>query len=61
MGADVVDLEDVRMVQDARGARFLLEAAEAVAVVGESRRQDLDRDVAGEPRVAGAVDLAHAS
>ena len=28
---------------------------------GESRRQRLDRDHAVEPRVAGAIDLAHAA
>ena len=47
------------MVQDPARAGLLLETAQAVGVGGEGRRQDLDRDVAAEPRVAGAVDLAH--
>ena len=33
----------------------------AVGVRGKLRRQELQRDVAIEPRVAGTIDLAHAS
>ena len=36
-------------------------AAEAIGIVGERGGQDLDRDVAAEPRVARAIDLAHAA
>ncbi len=41
--------------------RFALEAVRAVAVGGDVRRQDLDRDRAIEAGVARAVDLAHAA
>ena len=47
------------MVQDAGGARLLLEAAQPVGIGGEGRRQDLDRHLAAEARVPGAVDLSH--
>jgi hypothetical protein len=57
----VVDREDVRVVECARGLGFVLEAAQALRVFGETARQHLDRHVACEPRVAGAVDLAHAA
>ena len=58
-GADVVDGQDVRVVQRRRGARLLLEAAEPLGIGGERRREHLDRDLALEPRVARAIDLAH--
>ncbi len=59
--ADVVDGEDVRMVEGAGGAGFLLEAGEPFVGVGERSGKDLDGDVATEPLVAGAIDLAHAA
>jgi hypothetical protein len=44
-----------------RGERrhFALEAREGVAIGRQKRRQHLDRDVASQPGVAGAVDLPH--
>jgi hypothetical protein len=52
MLAEVVDREDVWMVQRALRARFLLEAREPFGVGGEGGGQDLDGDVATEPRIA---------
>ena len=60
MGAEVEDREDVGVVERRGRARFLLEARQPLGV-GDARRHDLDRDVAAKPRVAGAVDLAHAA
>ena len=57
--ADVVDRGDVGVIEDARGLGLLLEAAQAVGVLREGRRQDLDRDLAPEPRVLRPVDLPH--
>ena len=56
---DVVDGGDVGVVQDPRGPRLLLEPAQPVGVGGEGRRQDLDRDLAPQPRVPRPIDLAH--
>ena len=56
-----VDAADVRMVQRREHLRFALEAREAIGIGGEGVRQDLDRDVAIELRVARAIDLAHAA
>ena len=58
---DVVDGRDVGMTQRGRRAGFLLEAREPLGIRGKCWRQDLDGDVAAEPRVAGAIDLAHAT
>ena len=58
---DAVDLRDVRMVERCQRLRLPLEAREALAVCRKQRRQDLERNVAIEARVAGAVDLAHAA
>ena len=58
---DAVDRGDVRMIQRREQARLALEAREPLGIGGERRRQDLDRDVAAEPGVARAVDLAHAA
>ena len=49
------------MIEHPGGARLLLEAAQAVLVGGERRRQHLDRDLAAEPRVARPEYLAHAA
>ncbi len=59
--ADVVDGGDVRMVQRRGRAGFLLEARQPLGIRRELLRQDLDRDLAAEPRVAGQPDLAHAA
>ena len=49
------------MVDLTGGARFLLEAMQPARVGGERFGDQLDRDVAPEPRIARAVDLAHAA
>ncbi len=54
-----VDGRDVRMVERGQQPRLALEAGEPVRIGREEARQDLDRDVAPELRVAGAVHLAH--
>ena len=41
--------------------RFALEARQRVRVGRHGRRDDLDGDVAPQPRIAGAIDLAHAT
>ena len=58
---DLVDGDDVVVVEGGRGARLLLEAAAAIRISGELFRQDLDRHLAAQPRVARPVDLAHAA
>ena len=57
--SDVVDRGDVRVIEHARGFRLLLEAAQAVRILREGGGQHLDRDLAPEARVLGAVHLAH--
>ena len=52
---DAVDLGDVRVVQRGEDAGLPLEARQPVRVGGERRGQHLQRHVAVEPRVAGAV------
>src|SRR5262249_49857978 len=61
VGSDVVDGGDVGMVQQPRRPRLLLEAAQAIRVLGEGRRKDLDRDLAPETRGLRAVGLSPAS
>jgi hypothetical protein len=61
LGPHVVEGEDVRVVERGHGPGLLLEAAQAVGVGDTLRGDDLDRHFAAEARVAGAVDLAHAS
>ncbi len=57
--AHLVDGDDGRVVERGGGARLLLEAAEAVRVLRELLRQQLERDLAPEPRVLRAEDLSH--
>ncbi len=54
-----VDLRDVLMVERRKGLRFAPEAGDAVRVGRERLGQDLDRDIAVEPRVSRPVDLPH--
>ena len=46
------------MIQRGGGARFLLEAMEALGISRVRGRQDFDGDVAPEARIARAIDLA---
>ena len=54
-----IQLRDVRVVQRGEQLRLALEAGEAVGVGGKGRRQQLERHLAAELRVGGAVHLAH--
>jgi hypothetical protein len=58
--ADVVEHAEVGMVETGNGSRPALETRSTLGVLREFGRQHLDRDVATEPRVLRAVDLAHA-
>jgi hypothetical protein len=57
--ADVVERADVRMIQRGDRAGFALETLAALRVRGKIRRQNLDRNVAPEARVARSIDFAH--
>src|SRR5262245_11781977 len=59
--AGVVDGKYVRMIERARGARLLVEAADAAWILAECFRQNLERDLAAQSRIASAVDFAHAA
>ena len=54
-----MDRHDVRMVELPRRPRLALETAQAVLVLRERFGEHLHRDVPLEPRVPGAVHLAH--
>ena len=55
VGADVVDLADVGMIQRGDSLGFALEA------FGKLRGRDFDGDVAIQARIVGAIHLAHAA
>ena len=57
--AGVVDGDDVGVVEGAGGFGLVLEAAQALGVLGEVGVDDLERYVAGKPLVTRAIDLAH--
>ena len=59
--ADVVDRADVRVVERRGDARLPPESLERVGARGELGRQELQRDLAAEADVFGAVDDAHAA
>ena len=54
-------MRDVGMIQRREGLGFAYEPREPFGVAHEEIGQDLDRDVALELRVRGAIDLAHAA
>ena len=57
---DVVEHADMRVAETGNGARFPFEPLPAGRIVRDVRRHHLDRDVAVEPTVPGAIDRAHA-
>ncbi len=57
----VVNGADVRIVQRGCGVCFALEALLRIGISGETRRQNLDRDVSIETRVSGTVNFAHSA
>ncbi len=59
--ADVVERDDVRMGERGYRARFQLETTAAVGILRVVGGQNLERDVAPQPRVAGAIHLAHSA
>jgi hypothetical protein len=56
---DAVDCADMRMVQRGEHSRFPLETRQTFRIGAEDARQDFDRDIAPEPRVARAIHLPH--
>ena len=56
-----VDRADVRVIECRERPRFAREAGTAFWIGDEMWRQDLNRHVASELAVAGAIDLAHAA
>jgi hypothetical protein len=58
---ETVDRSDVRMVQRREHFGFRLKAGEAIDICGHRRREYLDRDLALQVRVGGAIRLAHAA
>ena len=57
--ADFVNGADVRMVQRGDRARLAHESRPRARVIEAVRRKELDRDVAMQVLVLGAIDLAH--
>ena len=54
-----VDGGDVGMIQRREDFRFALKACEPLSILGDRRRQDLDRDLAFQLGVGGPIYLAH--
>jgi hypothetical protein len=56
-----VDLRDVGAIERRQRLRLAREARQPLRIGGKRLWQDLDRDVAIQPRVARPIDLAHAT
>ena len=61
MRVEIVDGRNVRMIELGKGQRFLAEALSHRGIGKAPGRQDLDGDIALQPHIAGAIDVAHAS
>jgi hypothetical protein len=61
MFADVVNGADIGMVERRGGSGFALEALPKGRIVNRALREDLDRHVAPQPRVMGAIDFTRAA
>jgi hypothetical protein len=49
------------MIERRQQLGFALESREPIGVAGEGLRQYFDRDLALQPRIARAIDFAHAA
>ena len=58
---EAVNMRDMRMIEGGEDFRFALEPREPFGVARERLRQNLQRNVAIQLRVAGAIHLAHAA
>ena len=58
---EAVDLRDVRVIQGRKRPRLTIEAGEPLGIEGERAGQDLQRDVAAQPRIARSVHFPHAA
>ena len=56
--ADIVNRADVRMVEGCRRARLSQQPTAPAWMLGQVCRQDLERDVAAQLRIVGAIHLA---
>ena len=56
-----MDRRDIRMIQRGERPGFALEPREALGILRERLRQDLDRDLTAQVRIGGSVHLAHAA
>ena len=61
VGFDPVDGRDVRVVQGGERLGFAREPGQPIGIIRERVRQDLQRDIAIELRVAGPPHLPHAA
>src|SRR5215831_1316592 len=59
--SDVVERDDVGVIQRRGGSRLLQEATLGIVATNCVARKHFDGDGPMQPRIAGAVDLAHAS
>ena len=57
---DAVDRADMRVIDRRQHARLSLEPRAPLRIVEEGSGQNLDRHVASEFRIPGAIDLSHA-
>lgn len=58
---EIIQRQNVGMIERGRSLRLLLKAPHAIRIAGETGRQNLDRYVTVETRVARTIDLTHAS
>src|SRR5215472_1287573 len=56
---EAVDRADIRMIERCQHLRFPPETSEPVRIAGESRRKNLDGNLAIQLRVAPEIDLTH--
>jgi hypothetical protein len=60
VAVDVVERDDVGVIQRRGGPRLLQEATLGIVATNRVARKHFDGDGPMQPRIAGAVDLAHA-
>src|SRR5262245_24693178 len=54
-----INCDDIWMVERGRGARLLSKALNPLRIFGKTRRQQLERDLPFQTRIARQIDLTH--
>ena len=61
MSSQLINRQQIRMVENTGGTRFLLETVNTHRIRGKGNGKHLDRDLTTDARILCSIDLAHSA